>query len=432
MPVMTLITWQNNHAKNDIFITAGGTRTVFISTEGECSIRGGKTTMIKIPASLAPMQPALSSLLKDKDISLPKEDETEVGQGVAEADSLSDSLEEIGAMFSEKVEGHAKSLGRSQLQRGSWRGRGAVEKIEHLSELYQLLESQQQARLEAQLSAIRSALQRSSSDPTDPITVERLIEAADHDAARCNLLLRMTLHKAENSGDELTAAAASHGLDVLLHERGEEVRAGMNTAGAIAGFTGDPQEKQALRNLYYQTIHDYQPQPQPHTSAYGIFDMLLAYIKDRGQHYFTTVLRTFQRALADDIAALAPSITLGALRLIQAGLNKAGQLSHTLAASAQLLERLDGKLPLQPVSGVDLTRRLIHISHNGVYSRDLFDLGKDTVGDNPRHLALFFSGLHPVVYQMPAALWQDAKNRTTALTLLRAMITHLAAREKRG
>lgn len=336
------------------------------------------------------------------------------------ADSLTDSLEEIGMMFSEKVEKKTKGLNRRQINTQHLRSnRGAVERIERLAELYQLLDGQQQDRLETRLSALKGVLNKGPEPDADA-----LVEAADNDPARCDLLLRMTLREADRSGDTQTAAAASHGLNALHDNYGDKVRAGLNTAPAIASFTTDPTEKQSMRNLYYHGI-------VKHQSASVILDSLLERF---GREQFMPGLRTLQRALAEDIASLTPSLSSRSLHKIHLGLSEAGQLTQLIADSDRLLDRLrsGGKIPPSALGGLDMTRRLLNVAETGLQPRDITSIGKEYAGEKPEAQMRFLNGLLPLMNDMPLMLWRDRKNRTEASNLLRGVITMLVNNENKA
>ncbi|WP_158783757.1 type III secretion system gatekeeper subunit SctW [Pantoea sp. BAV 3049] len=379
--------------------------------------------MIKVQSSLQFQQAMAKTLLK-QDVPSSRTAGADVRarpvNTQSAADSLTDSLEEIGMMFSEKVEKKTKGLNRRQINTQHLRSnRGAVERIERLAELYQLLDGQQQDRLETRLSALKGVLNKGQEPEADA-----LVEAADNDPARCDLLLRMTLREADRSGDTQTAAAASHGLDALHEHYGDKVRAGLNTATAIASFTTDPTEKQSMRNLYYHGI-------VKHQSASVILDSLLERF---GRAQFMPGLRTLQRALAEDIASLTPSLSSRSLHKIHLGLSEAGQLTQLIADSDKLLDRLraGGKIPPSALSGLDMTRRLLNVAETGLQPRDITSIGKEYAGEKPAAQMRFLNGLLPLMNDMPLMLWRDRKNRTEASNLLRGVITMLVNNENKA
>ncbi|MEI2266971.1 type III secretion system gatekeeper subunit SctW [Erwinia sp. CGal63] len=379
--------------------------------------------MIKVHSSLQYQQALVKTLLK-QDGTRPAATGTDVQPRSVNthsaAASLTDSLEEIGMMFSEKVEKKSKGLSRRQINTQHLRSnRGAVERIERLGELYQLLDDQQQEKLEERLSALRGALGRQAEPDT-----EQLVAAADNDPARCDLLLRMTLREADRSGDIATANAAGEALSKLDEHYGESVRAGLNTASAIASFTTDPTEKQSMRQLYYHGI-------VKHQSAAVILDSLLERF---GREQFIPGLRTLQRALAEDIASLTPSLSSRSLHKIHLGLSEAGQLTQLIANSDKLLNRLrsGGKIPISALGGLDMARRLLGVAEMGLQPRDINAIGQEFAGEQPQARMRFLNGLLPLVNDMPPMLWRDKKNRSEAATLLRGAITQLINNQNRA
>ncbi|WP_323169450.1 type III secretion system gatekeeper subunit SctW [Pantoea agglomerans] len=333
---------------------------------------------------------------------------------------LEDSMEEVSMTFAEHVERKSKGLNqRKVVAQPCSRAMQHIERIEKLDELMKLLEHPQHAQLETLNQKMQTLLQRSPSPHLD-----ELLEAAGHDPVRCDVVLRHTLVQAQRAQNTELASSAVQSLEMLHKEKGAEVSAGLNTASAIASFSTDPTQKQAMRQLYYQTIVHLQ-------SGNAMLDALL---NSFGSVHFNQGLRTLQRALSDDLAARSSSIPRRALQKILASLQDAGNISQTLTASNILLKRLSGKLPDIKFSPIELTRRLLNLSGNGAYLRDLQNLACDVAGQHPHHQLLFLNGLVPLVYHLPLGLWRDdkSKNRQMALNLLRTMISEYAADEPRA
>lgn len=332
------------------------------------------------------------------------------------AETLNDSLEEIGAMFSEKMERRQKALNRRNTQRGLSRSKQSVGKIDQLNQLVELLDGGDGQAATEQLEWLRDAMRQSP--PPDNAT---LLEKTGGDPTRSERLLRILGQEAEESGDNALIALVSDRLQQLHQTHGNSIRAGNNTATAIAGHTRDPQKKQHLRNLYYDSIVHQQ-------SAMVMLDRLLEQTESRD---LLPTLRTLQRALADDIAALAPSISPAALGRIHRGLRDAAQISQTLAGSSAFLKRMASKLPTLPMTALTLARRTLQISHNGAYQSDYQHLAQEILGQSTQHLPLFFSGLFPLINGLPPSLWPEPDNRKNALSLLRSMITDVSKTEQR-
>lgn len=333
---------------------------------------------------------------------------------------LEDSMEEVSMTFAEHVERKSKALNqRKVVAQPGTRAMQHIERIEKLDELLKLLEHPQHAQLEMQNQKMQTLLQNNRSPQLDD-----LLQAAGNDPARCDVLLRHTLLQAQRAQNTDLATSATQSLQLLHQEKGAEVSAGLNTASAIASFSTDPTQKQAMRQLYYQTV--------VHLQSGNA--MLEALLNSFGSVHFNQGLRTLQRALSDDIASRSSSIPRRALQKILASLQDAGNISQTLTASKILLKRLAGKLPDVSFSPLELTRRLLNLSGNGTYLRDLQNLARDVAGQHPQHQVLFLSGLVPLVYHLPMGLWRDdkSKNRQMALNLLRTVISDYAAHEPRA
>lgn len=368
-----------------------------------------------LKSSMMPLMPhPFKALMKAADSGAEK-NTSRAGENPSAAASANDMKEEVGLMFSERAESQKKAEQR-RVQQQHLRHRQNAGKVE-LHRLYAMLDSGDPARREAHLSQLRDALKRKP-----PADTDELLAQLDNDPARCDLLLRVMEREAREQGDEeLSQTIATH-LQTLQSQHGERLRAGLNTAAAFAEFTPHAQQRQTLRNLYYDSIVHQQ-------SAIAMVDLLLAHTEPS---QFVSGLRTLQRALADDIAALASSISAGALRHIQNGLAEARQVGHTLKESEKLLNRMAGKMTLHAVSGVDLTRRLLHLSQHGAWQQDLQQLGEDVVAHpTARQLSQFFNAILPLVRSLPLPLWKVKDGRKTALALLASHSAMLLDNERK-
>ncbi|MFB6324893.1 type III secretion system gatekeeper subunit SctW [Pantoea deleyi] len=330
--------------------------------------------------------------------------------------SLNDAMEEIGAAFSEKMERKQKAQQRRNALRGQPRGKSGISKVGELNALFTLLDGGDEHPALEQMAWLRDALRQ---DP--PPESDTLLEKTGGDPTRTALLLRMVGEEAQERGDRVLASRAGTQLDKLQQTHGQTIRAGNNTASAIAGYTRDPERKQSLRNLYYDGIVHQQ-------SATRMLDMLLELI---GSRNLIPTLRTLQRALADDLAALAPSISVIALGRIHRGLRDAAGINQTLNDSTAFLQRMRSRVPGVAMNGLTLARRMLNISHNGAYQSDFSGLADEILGQNRQHLPLFLSALFPLLHGVPASLWPAQENRDSALKLLRGMITDVTKAEQR-
>lgn len=371
--------------------------------------------MIKIQHAIPALAHSLKALHKGAEQAAAKSG-TSPDNVRVRAETLNDALEEIGAMFSEKMERKQKAQERRSVLRNQLRSKHALGRIDELHQLFELLDGGDNQQAQEQLEWLRHALRQNPAPDS-----ETLLENTGGDPARTHLLLRMLGQEANATGDSRLADSVNTHLHQLQQNHGHTIRAGNNTALAIAAYSNDPQHKQSLRNLYYDSIVHQQ-------SAVVMLDMLLELIETRD---LLPTLRTLQRALADDIAALAPSISVGTLGRIHRGLRDAAQISQTLAESGMFLKRMQSKLPIVAMSALTLTRRALQISHSGAYQSDYQQLADEIVGQHKQHLPLFFSSLFPLMHGLPPSLWPEQDDRKKGLDLLRGMIGDVAKNEQR-
>ncbi len=364
-------------------------------------------------SNLAFTQNQLHTLMKQGEVEQNKNGSKVAGYAATGVASADDIKEEAGLMFGEKAESKKKAEQRRQNQYNV-RQRHLLNKVE-LHKMYAVLDALDDGRQQTSLQRLRDALKRKAE-------TDELLAMLENDPARCDLLLRVIEREARSDGDEELCQSIEQHLEALEQNHGERLRAGLNIAGAIAELTDNPQHKQTLRNIYYDSIVHQQ-------SAIAMAELLLRHFTPQD---FTIGLRTLQRSLADDIAALASSINIGALRHIQTGLFEAGQVNHTLEESRILLDRMAGKMALSDMDYVELARRLLQICHSGAYQQDFNQLGHDVVIDaQPRNLSIFFNGVLPLVRDLPIGLWKIKDGRQTALKLLENHNTELLKDERR-
>ncbi|RWR00979.1 hypothetical protein ED28_16145 [[Pantoea] beijingensis] len=322
-----------------------------------------------------------------------------------------------GSQLAEAIENRLKlNEQRITNTRPAGRLRIAVDKIERLAELYQLLDDRPSETQNKQHAAINALTSREA-----PASPEEYLSAANDDPVIADTLLRISLEKAQKKQDSAAVEKIQLALATLSSKFGEQIVAGVNTAAAISLFSTQPEQKQAMRQIYYNSVIGQQ-------SSGAIFDALLDKF---GKEGFVPALRTLQRALADDIAAFAPSMTPVALRKVLNGLNDTRTITHTMAAVDTLLQRLNNKYPHISLDGSQLTRRLLNLTQNGFKPQDIANLGLEVVGQQPHHQSVFFNQLLSLLQKLPATLWREEKNRGGALAMLRTLIGEYATWEQK-
>ncbi|MFJ4143874.1 type III secretion system gatekeeper subunit SctW [Pseudomonas sp. NPDC089734] len=331
----------------------------------------------------------------------------------APKDPLLDSMEEVAMKFSESVERHSKGLDERHVRESGSSQR--IERIEKLAELYKLLDNSEQPSLEQQARRMQIKLMQQGSLP-DVLTM------ADNDPARADILLQQVVRMSAAEGSETSHDQAQTLLDELRLTHGDKIRAGLNTASAIALFSSDPQQRSLMRQLYYKAIVGQQP----------LASLLEALLERFNEDQFARGLRTLQRALADDIAALAPSLPGGVLRSMLRGLGASGQLNNLLKTCLALLERLAKKSPGSSMTALGMSKRILRFCGNGFFARDLTLLAEETIGRTPNLQPLFFNGLYPLLQGLPLPLWKDLKTRQNGLRLLQGLMDELSRQERKA
>lgn len=310
-------------------------------------------------------------------------------------------VDELAHVFSQEVA--FNNLALSQRTLGV-----RVPPTEQLAQLYDQLGHPAQATLASISRRIRlQLLQRPS--------IDKLLELTGGDPARTFVVLK---HVAAQADTEVRASEAALARDALarLEVRFKgQIHAGLNIAMALQAASGDPQERQALRALYYASV----------VTRQSLSTMMQALLGLYGAEQFSVGIRLMRGALADDIAAQVPSVPTALLRTLMLGLQSCGQLSGLLSNCQALIQRL--RIEHDAVS---LLQRLLGYASTGIAAAEV-QLLADDLGRNapPRHL-VSLNAIYPVVQQLPQALWLDGRARQEALNSFLLVMDELARIER--
>jgi len=318
--------------------------------------------------------------------------------------------------LSQQIDQHRARLERQQQIRRSKNG-GFSLRFTHIEQLSELLEGDggdQQAERE---NRIRDLLEKKH----DAALFDSVMEEVDRDPASAYATLSMMAMRLQDGHQPAQLAKIQGLLDELQEKHGAEVAAGVNTAQAFALHSTNREQKKTLRKLYYDGVVGQQ-------SSDSVLDMLLSKFGAEG---FIPALKTLQRALADDIAALAPSIPPMALRRLMSGLNDTSLLSNTINEVTEFLNRIQQSFGNVRMSVDTMTRSLLGMCRNGFYSNNLITMGLETVGEASQQQPFYFNHLLRLVQRLPENVWGDnGKHRDGAIKLLRALNGELAQMEK--
>lgn len=309
--------------------------------------------------------------------------------------------DDLATVFSQDVAFNNKAL--SQRSMGM-----RVTATEQLAQLYDQLGHPAQATLASIARRARvQLLQRAS--------VDSLVELAGGDPARTFVMLKHVANQAQAEARKVEAALVRDAIAKLELRFKREIQAGLNIAKALHASSDDPQERQAIRALYYASVVARQSLATMMQSLLGVY----------GGEQFSNGLNLMRRALADDIAAHAPSLPTAQLRTLLLGLQSCGHLSAVLADCQAVVQRL-----ITQESAVALLQRLLGYAVSGVVSADVQCLADDLGGSQASRQLVSLNALYPLVRQLPLAVWRDSSERQEALHCFRLVMDEFARVER--
>jgi type III secretion protein W len=241
-------------------------------------------------------------------------------------------------------------------------------------------------------------------------TVDKLLEIVGGDPARAFVVLKYVAGQADAEVRPSEAALARNAVTKLEARFKGEIQAGLNIAVALQAASVDPQERQALRSLYYASV----------VTRQSLATMMQALLGVYGGEQFHVGLKVMRKALADDIAALVSSMPTPLLRTLLLGLRSCGQLSAVWAGCQALIQRLGiGH------DAIALLQRLVGYAGTGIAAGEILRLGDDLGGGATARQLVSLNALYPLIQQMPLALWPDSRVRQETLTSFVAVMDEL-------
>ncbi|MFB4392050.1 MULTISPECIES: type III secretion system gatekeeper subunit SctW [unclassified Pseudomonas] len=328
----------------------------------------------------------------------------------------SNSLEEVGMTFSHHVERNTKALSQRRIRSARAEvGQARVETRKQLEEWYDQLGHPGKQSLSAMAAQAGTLLYG------EPV-LEDVVQATGGDPARTDLILQEVLREAQAQGRQVEAKRARDYLALLREQYGAQIQAGMNIAEALRAAGGDPQLRQAVRRLYYDTVVLKQSLPTMMQALLGLF----------GDAAFVSGLDMMRRALADDIAAQTPSSPTAKLRVLLIGLAASTQLGSVLHSCRQLLEQLAGSCPTSQLTAVLLLQRLLGVAASGLPAAEVRRIARELGGEEERDQLVSLNGFYSMLKRLPLALWRDGKSRQSALKNVLVLLDERSRGEVRG
>lgn len=310
-------------------------------------------------------------------------------------------VDELVQLFSQEVELNSRALAQ--------RSMGIrVPPTEHLAQLYDQLGHPAQASLAAVSRRIRMQLLQHPK-------VDTLLGLTGGDPALAFVVLKHVAAQADAEVRPSEAALARDAIAKLEIRFKGEIQAGLNIAATLQAASVDPQERQALRALYYASV----------VTRQSLATMMQALLGVYGSEQFGAGLKVMRKALTDDIAAQVSSVPTALLRTLLLGLQSCGQLSGVLASCQTLIRRLG--VEHDPVN---LLQRLLGYASSGIAPSEVLRLGEDVAGSTAPRRLVALNALYPLVQQLPVPLWSDSRVRQEALHLFLVVMDELTQIER--
>ena len=326
----------------------------------------------------------------------PSEGEAVVSHASAQVHTSAKGIDELAHLFGQEVELNSRALSERKMA-------VRVLPAEQLAQLYDQLGHPAKKTLAFLSLLFRQQLQ-------DRPTVEKLLKLADGDPARAFVVLKHVVAKADSEGRPSDTTLARDAIAKLEARFKGEIQAGLNIALALQSAGVDPQERQALRALYYASV----------VTRQSLSTMMQALLGVYGGEQFHVGLKVMRKALADDIAAAVSSMPTPLLRTLLMGLRDCGQLSSVLGGCHKLIQRLSIEH-----NAVSLLQRLLGYAGAGIAVDELLRLG-DELGGGPLDRQLMsLNALYPLFQQFPLALWSEKRIRLETLQILLTVIDEL-------
>lgn len=283
-----------------------------------------------------------------------------------------------------------------------------VPATERLAQLYDQLGHPAQASLASMARRVRLQLLQQPS-------IDTLLDLTGSDPARTFVVLKQVAAQAQAESRKIEAALARDAIAKLELRFKREIQAGLNIAIALQANGADPQERQALRALYYASV----------VRRQSLATMMQALLGVYGDEGFAAGLQLIRRALADDIAAHVSSIPTAMLRTLLMGLQSCGQLSAVLSGCRELIQRLGIEH-----DAVVLLQRLLGYASSGIAADEILRLGDDLVSGLSIEVLVCLNACYQMFRQMPANLWPDSRVHREAMICFVAVLDELARIER--
>lgn len=317
------------------------------------------------------------------------------------APAVSNGVDELAQLFSQEVAANNRTLAQRAIS-------VRVSPAQQLAQVYDQLGHPAQATMASIARRIRMQLLQQPA-------VDKLLELTGSDPARTFVVLKLVAAEAQAEARKIEAALARDAIAKLEIRFKKQIQAGLNIALALQANCDDPQERQALRSLYYASV----------VTRQSLASMMHALLGLYGGDRFAAGLKIMRGALADDIAASTSSVPTALLRTLLLGLQSCGQLSGVLVNCKDMIQRLQIEQ-----DAVELMQRMLGYAKSGLDAAEVQRLAGDVWGRRPAHELVALNALYPLVQQLPLAVWLDSRTRDGALQKMLLVMDELARIER--
>lgn len=314
--------------------------------------------------------------------------------------------DDLGSLFSQEVELNSRALGRRQIGL-------RVTPVEQLAQLYEQLGHPAQATLATVARNVRVQLLVNPS-------VDKFLEITGNDPARAYVVLQQVAAQADAEVRTNEAKLAREALTKLEMRFKPQIQAGLNTALALQASSDDPQLRQAVRGVYYASV----------VTRQSLATLLQALLGLFGGEEIGQGLKLMRRALADDIAALTPSIASAKLLTLLVGLRGCDQLGGILSNCRSLIERLALTYPEVTRDAVALLQRLLGYSNTGIAAAEIQRLASELGGADALNQLISLNSVYPLLKSLPLAVWRDNRGREETLNSFLLVMDEYARTER--
>jgi type III secretion protein W len=230
------------------------------------------------------------------------------------------------------------------------------------------------------------------------------------DVSKQFLALSHALHHFEGEGaDPEAAAAIREALEDLHDDRGPEIRAGLNSAGAAQAFAeGDTAQADSFRECYRETVLGREALGETFNSVLQRF----------GADDVSRSIGFLVRAAGDDLAARGPSTAPAELKSIMEDLYQLEVLATVLDGCNDIAAAMQRDFSVTSVNPGALMQKLVGLTGERWLTSDRVSaLPRDMGIFDPEAAVSFLTRVKGVVRDLPLKVFNDPESRNKLMSV---------------